>query len=778
MGERNNSASNNLYSHPQKLLAEHLLNVANGTKQILQESIPDSYTYKDTVIKAGYLIGLTHDLGKCTTHFQEHLFKGKKGDITYHSALSSLFSFYIVKNMLDKEQIPDDLRTVLEALSVVLVKSHHGDLDNAIEVLESCYESVVLQQINAISQSSLEQLFRTIHLENWYPAKISTETLKNWYRQANEKDLVCLVPCLIDTLNSQEKPTYYVLSNMMFSALIEADKMDATIGSMVSVPDYSVSIDTIEQYQGNLARRPLSNLREQAYKEAMSNIDTVIQQGLPHRLMLLTLPTGLGKTITSFAVANRIRTTLNKPYRIIYAVPFINIIEQNADVFSNLIKTQYGREPTSDMLLLHHHLGDVYYKTDEKDYDVNKSSILIDSWNSSNIVTTFVQLMHTLIGRSNSMLMKYNKLANSIIILDEAQALPLGYWKLTSKMLNETLEELDSYAIVMTATKPLYFEGVNLVNNKYDIESRYTLDASTYIGISSMEQFAEQFAIEPDKSYMFIMNTIREAETMYELIKSKIPSEQIGFLSTHIVPKQRREVIEKAKNGTFRILVSTQVVEAGVDLDFDVVVRDFAPLEALVQSAGRCNRNAVREKGMVFATNFADEANNNKPFALYIYDKTLLDLTEELVKGKAIEEENISGLFEQYLCKVEQRKDTDTVSDRIYKDIMELNYSGIEEFKVIKDEHPQVDVFVELDDEASEIWSEAEKLGNIENPFERKHKFEELKRKLYQYVVSIPADVENQPIVTDLLPYVPKGNLSDYYDPKTGYKVKGSSNTR
>lgn len=762
-----------LYSHPQKLLQTHLLNVASNVRSILETALPESYPYKEVICNTGYLIGLTHDLGKATEHFQDHLFKGKKGYLTYHSELSSLFTYYIVSSYLDKQDIPDELQALLQALSMMVVKSHHNDLYGVSKTING-FDPNVEKQIQSIDDGSLNKVLSSIHISEWYPETVNKDVLERWYTDFNDEYSFDLQNSIDDILENHNSPDYYILANLLFSALVEADKTDATIGSTVSYSDCVVDIPVIEKYQSILPRKPLSKLREQAYKEAMNSIEEEISKGLPNRVMLLTLPTGLGKTITSFAVANRMKTALGKPYRIVYAVPFINIIEQNADVFKNLIKAQYGKEPTSDMLLLHHHLGDVYYRTDEDKYDTNQSSILIDSWNSSVIVTTFVQLMHTLIGYKNSMLMKYSKLANSIIILDEAQALPLYYWKLVNDMLNDTLKQLNSYAIVMTATKPLYFDGVKLVNTKYDVESRYTLDASTYINIENPEQFLEAFPIEQDKSYLFVMNTIREAETVYSLITERIPASEVGFLSTHIVPKQRREVIEKAKNGTFRILVSTQVVEAGVDLDFDVVVRDFAPMDALIQSAGRCNRNAQRDKGFVYVTHFKDDR-NSKFYANEIYDDILLEQTQELLMSKQLEEQELSEVFDQYLQKVKNYKDTETTANQLYTSISRLEYKDLQTFQIIKNERQQVDVFVELDDHATEIWKQVEKLSEIENIFEKKHKFEEIKQDFYNYVISIPADVDNKPVQTDFVYLVPRGNLEDFYDKVTGYLVRSQA---
>lgn len=718
-----------LKSHPGKLLQDHLLAVANTTRDIVAKTRTDA---DDTLLTVAYLIGLTHDLGKSTQYFQDHLNKGYKGVLSRHSALSSLFTFYIVKDYLDEQDIPDNYRDMLEALSVFVVKKHHSDLSGLVDTLSNYDYFVIEKQIQAIDNQSLQDVLHDIGVQNW--SSINTNTLRKWMEEFRKEHVFDLVNGVIHALSDSNSPDYYFITNLLFSALTNADTVDAAIQTTANIPDCIINPNTIEQYQHNLQVSPLTTLRQQAYQEAMDNIEQQIQQGLPNRLMLLTLPTGLGKTITSFAIANSMKQALGVPYRIIYAVPFINIIEQNADVFEDLVTLQYGCEPTSDILLTHHHLGDVYYKTDDTNYDVSQSEVLIETWNSSIIVTTFVQLVHTLIGNSKSMLLKYNKLAHSIIILDEAQALPLEYWKLISNMLNDTLEALDSYAIVMTATKPLYFDGVPLVSNKYDVLNRYVVDANTYIDIESMAQFVDMFTIEPNKTYLFVMNTVREAEDLYAMLQNRITDRPVGFLSSRVVPKQRRDIIAAAKRKEIPILVSTQVVEAGVDLDFDVVVRDFAPMEAIVQSAGRCNRNGL-SSGQVYITRFR---NNGRYYADYIYNDILLDLTYDLITHTQFEECNINQLFDKYMQKVQVSKNTDTLSDRLYTDIAKLRYDTVSKFQVIKNKVPEMDVFVEADEDASRVWQQAVEIMSIENALERKNRFKEMKKDFYNYVISVP----------------------------------------
>jgi len=404
----------------------------------------------------------------------------------------------------------------------------------------------------------------------------------------------------------------------------------------------------------------------------------------------------------------------------------------------------------------------------------------MDTWQSNIIVTTFVQLFHTLISNKNSMLMKFNKLSHSIIILDEVQAIPLEYWHIIDKLLYEALEKLDSYAIIMTATKPILFSnGIDVVQAP-KIDSRYILDADTYFGITSMEEFLDKFEINHDKSYMFVLNTINEAKKFYELLSKRVSKEDITFLSSHIVPKERLERIDKIKKNKYKFLVTTQIVEAGVDIDFDVVVRDFAPLDSVIQSAGRCNRNFKGERGIVYITKFRDE---RKFYSSYIYDTILLDITEQLFKGKAFSEQELYETFDTYEKQILNRKNTVSASEKLEEAIKKLKYDGkdgISQFSIIKQDYPVIDVFVEIDEEAKNIFEEYRSILK-ERGIERYKKMREIGNKLSPYIINIPANTENIPpkpsdenINEDnIIPCVTMDDLGKYYDFTTGYIVKG-----
>jgi CRISPR-associated endonuclease/helicase Cas3 len=396
-------------------------------------------------------------------------------------------------------------------------------------------------------------------------------------------------------------------------------------------------------------------LREEAYKEAVER-----EINIGQRIMSINLPTGLGKTLTTIAFSMKLWDILYKhtgvKYRIIYSLPFLSIIDQNSSVIEELLKYN-GIYPSTEIILKHHHLSDVKYTKSNSEFEDEQAKILIEGWNSEIIITTFVQFFHTLVSEKNRTLRKFHRLSNSIIILDEVQSIPFKYWLLIKELLKAVAEELNSYIIFVTATQPLIFKEEEIYplvdKNKYfaqmeRVEIIPKLDCDI-----TLEKLSEMFDLSDGRSYLFILNTIKSAQQFYSILKTKVPNDEIIYISTHITPLERMERIEKIKKGKIKFAVTTQLVEAGVDIDFDVVVRDIAPLDSINQSAGRCNRN-WNGKGKVYIVSLIDE--KGQRYSRYIYDRILLDITREILsKYDIVREQELLKIIEKYYHEVSER---------------------------------------------------------------------------------------------------------------------------
>ncbi|AEF96792.1 helicase domain protein [Methanotorris igneus Kol 5] len=241
--------------------------------------------------------------------------------------------------------------------------------------------------------------------------------------------------------------------------------------------------------------------------------------------------------------------------------------------------------------------------------------------------------------------------------------------------------------------------------------------------------------------------------------------EDFYYLSTSIYPKERLKRIESInKNKNRKIIVSTQLIEAGVDISVDVIYRDIAPLDCINQTAGRCNRHNEGKKGIVNVVKLVDE--NGRRFADYIYEKHLITKTEELLNEfDVIDEKMFLKLNNKYFKKLSNYKDK---SEDILKTIEKFEYNVVEgKFKLIEN-IPSIDLFVCIEDEAEKVWEEFERINEIKDVFERRREFLKIKRKFYSYVISVPEyAIKGKDILFEHLSKIDK----KYYDKETGFEI-------
>jgi len=812
---RQGFVSSELYSHNGKLLEIHLLEVAKVASSLLEEKPVE---LQDKIRDICLLCALLHDIGKATSFFQNYLLDTSKVDNErkQHSILSAFFGFFIALQYFNKTNLFDSF------LVFFLISKHHGDLIDPKHSLnfENEYFALIYEQIDSIDPKKFSILLCNLASEfpSFFPIDDFSAVLGKFKRfiERFEKNAISIrlqIKEQIERLHSLEK---YLIVNTAFSILLDADKSDVVLDdktilkSRIQIPECLVSsyIHSEAFYKKSISS-PLNHLRQSAYEEVLNKIINLNQ-----RIYTLTLPTGLGKTLISLSFALKLRTLLGGNHRIIYSLPFLSIIDQNFEVFKDVLGHN-GIPTTSDILLKHHHLSELKYtkssNNDDLDWDAEKSckqenhpkskssnnddfdwdasKILIEGWNSEIIVTTFVQFFHTLVSNKNKSLRKFHRFANSIIILDEVQSIPIKYWQLIRNLMIELVNTFNSYLVFVTATQPLIFdqkECYELSNPEKYNSKLNRIEIIPFVQTPvTIEEMVEKFQFGKN-SILFVLNTIASARETFNLIIQKWSN--TTFLSTHVVPFERmqriNEIKKKLKAKEPIVVVSTQLIEAGVDIDFDIVVRDLAPFDSIVQSAGRCNRNGC-SKGQVFVFYLKKEDEDRQSFySTKIYDAVLLDITRSiLLSREQITESEIHQLSQQYFQETLNRKNQQE-SKLIIDCIRFLQYSSpdegaftIEKFKLLDEKYFEIDVFIELDENAQKLWEMFVELyrDNSIDRFERKRKFAEFKTDFYNYVISIPKNASNRPVdfLVELgLGHVPLPELDYYYDIHTGFKVK------
>ena len=787
-------SSSKLYSHPDKPLFVHLQQVAQGCLQKFR-SMPNhlsDYMPMEYWEKLIWLMGFSHDLGKATSYFQEYLFEDneqkrlekKNQPETSHSLISAVLSFWIAREFV-KEKANDYLQN-MPFFIYLAIKKHHGNLNNAIpfgdsneaDELNIPYEHLN-RQWDAIDKDELQSLFNAIN-EN-LSMQISCEQLPEPLSLYFKKELIRKEKTIFRDRRKQIDD--YFIFQFLYSLLLHSDKEDAIFGISPEVPRLSIPTDVIKRYKvANFkdGSSKINQIRDAIFNDADRCISKI---GLNKKILSLNVSTGSGKTLTALSVALVLRERLKESGcipRIIYGLPYTSIIDQNFDVYQDLFN-----HPDSNLLLKHHHLAEISYRQgdEEAEFEALEARFLIESWESEIVITTFFQIFHTMFTNRNRMIQKFHKLANSIVLLDEVQALPYKYWSLVRDSIRKISELFNTYFILITATQPRIFEPdeiVELIPNKADYFAQFNrVNLKFYterIGLNSFIKKCRDEIQQSKESYLFVMNTIDSSIRLFTELKKSDKKAEYFFLATNIIPLHRLDRIKGIKKSHKRkIIVSTQMIEAGVDIDIENVWRDFAPLESINQVCGRCNRNFAEKKGSVKIFEIVNENHNNTPFSKYIYGKSslsMIETKEALGNRSCISETEFLQNMDAYYREL-KNKLADDESEKILSFMQNMRFADLyKSFKLIDDaDYDRKDVFIEINDKAQKVWSRYNNLSRIKDPFKRKTEFLKFRKDFYDYVISVPAKYVNcgEEHPSGIV-YAPMGSLDFCYDPQTGWK--------
>jgi CRISPR-associated endonuclease/helicase Cas3 len=571
----------------------------------------------------------------------------------------------------------------------------------------------------------------------------------------------------------------YFIHHIIYSSLISADKISA---SNTKVPSEKYAdIDVLMREKQNIfsgKKDGISCIRNEIFENVQESLKEKWQTT---SVFSITSPTGTGKTFTGFFAALKLARLLGGERKVIYSLPFTSIIEQNYEAIYRLFHAieDFSRE-SSRYIIKHHSLANINYVTTEDDYTLTQSEILLENWTSGVIITTFVQLLETLIGTRNRMLKKFINFKDAVIILDEVQAIDLDYLPLVEFALRKAVQYLNLKIILMTATKPIMLnEGLELLegNEKY-----FRLFDRTRIiprlEPKTIEAFFQEFKSQlENKSYMIVCNTIAESLEIYKRIK-ELPA-KVFYLSTNILPVHRRERIEEIKqllqSGEKIILVSTQLVEAGVDLDFDVVIRDIGPLDSIIQCAGRCNRNGKKKVGDVYVYNLVDE--KGVGYGERIYGKTSLLITKHILGNREVVwEKDYFTIANEYFEEVQRNKAQDE-SQKFINSLMSLNFSEetgkskpLSKFSLIKNNPGYIDVFCVTDNDSQAVLQKYWEMMAERDFVVKREKYLQIKNRLRDYTLSVPAKYHTRFDEKMGLFILPQELSRDMYDPVTGFK--------
>lgn len=602
----------NFKSHPNKQLIDHV----NGILQL--GDMNDLFL----------LAVAFHDVGKMNDNFQKKIVGQSFTGYSNHAHISA---YYLINGFVNnKETIMRRFTFITEKnfelillVLVNIVVGHHGYLRDIDELFS------VKKRENGLSEwDEMIAYLKTSKMTEYANTYFST------HKDLLECDLTfvddfdkCEYYHYFGRIHDREKweenaLNYYFDAIMTFAELVNGDRRDAS-GNKMSYRDktknrYAYSLENNMEWIFNSLKSEseLNKARNKIRKMAVAKIQYYLKYSKKNRVFTLTAPTGCGKTYIMLQLAIEIQKELNYEYDIIYSLPYLSIIDQTIKILNNNLRIEtlnYTSASDTSMKL---------QSMMEKD---GGSKELIEYAFSENcfdhpfIVTTFNQLFETFLNNSTSKLMRLKNFKKRIFLIDEFQAAsPSQYYTLIN-ILNEFCKKYDSYAIISTATMPCFGIDLNSIRNRkvknlfkdnfypkellseeifeYDVFNRYRINFMGEVNPNSLYTMVNQ----SNKSALLIVNTIRTSQTMHAMFMSESNFQKVYLLNAHISPADRLKLLQDVfidlKQGIKILVVSTQVIEAGVDISFPVVFRDAAPPSSVVQACGRGNRNG--EFGMI-----------------------------------------------------------------------------------------------------------------------------------------------------------------------------------
>lgn len=706
----------NLYAHidrdkreKKQTLYTHLLKTGLEAKKIGEKVDMGNITF---------LTGLLHDMGKASLDFQEKITKSSNKMVD-HSSLGGLFVMKIYDRVFDviftsKNKSILDLRNVLEKdkklflelsyyinILIYTIMSHHGQYDMVRKNEDMAYVLTSLDRIRKIEKSSyrfVSDKGENLSIDEFY------ELVEKFYESKGIylKEIFCQGFLeYVEILKKLEKASDEYSKDKKSEALCFYKSM--LIRLLVSILKSADIKDTINAYDKVILDEDKDKLKqvEKIFEENINkkyesfgepegklNIlrkqisDDILTRSKKDEVGIykLDLPTGAGKTILSLRYGINQINYKDKD-RFFYVTSFLSVLEQNASEMREIL--------ADDDFVLEHHSNVVDDKSeaindDEDDslYEVRKK-YLLDDWNSPVVLTTMVQFYNSIFKGKSSNLRRFKSFINSVIILDEWQSIPTEFLYITNLALNFLKIVMKATILLSTATQPrnasfslkhklsygdLKGEKEDIIDYKdYDFSAFERAKLKIYKDINKMYSSIEikDLILEnPDKSILIILNTKKIVKKVYDLLEDSYRESDLYYLTTNLTASDRLEKIDeikcRLKSKDKICVVSTQLIEAGVDVDFDLVIRSISGMDSVVQAMGRCNREGLKKEAFTYLIN--------------------LDKNEEktsLLKGVDERKEACQKTLRSFSSNLDLKKLTDDYFENLYANLEEDKFTNI-----------------------------------------------------------------------------------------------------
>jgi CRISPR-associated endonuclease Cas3-HD len=778
------------------------------TKEFARQFTPEA---EGDFAVARDIVAALHDFGKLSPVYQQDFRETAEGEVPddlprEHApvgAYAGLFAAY-----------QRDLDPMYQTAVFVTIGKHHGHPPNVAQYAatkrqEDYRREVALKQLGAID-------------ERW---KTTADEMLSEACGETHDDMTLILTHFVgehaaDVLgNARGSEELYRVVHRLYATLTLSDKLSAANLSPLDPDDLPVReidrhVESITPANPDQTTTELNELREAARQDAIERAQMLATS--EQSVGRITLPTGFGKTLTGLSAG--LTMTEATGGNLVYALPYTSIVDQTdtviRDIYSNI-------SPSDPEYTIHQHRRETRTDPPDEDLEARQERLLAETWQSSLTLTTFVQLLESVAGPTNAQSLKLPNLKDSVVVLDEPQAVPTEWWELTAKLVQILTEEYDATVILMTATQPEIARSFEYTDDPLPLTPNAE-DCYDFIGANPRVRFefhasalrlvteGREDPLDPEdaadlvfggagQTTLTVCNTVDSTKTVHEALQSKIPpntrtvhlnevldsyydqpaTEDVPLadyllsvvadrdpdvvtacLTTRLRPVDREALIsalhrfldhsDQSPYSDIELYVtSTQLVEAGVDLSFDALYRDFAPFSSFVQAAGRCNRNFETGTKPVTILYLDHEGDGDPPARLVYQDDTtdfisptvrtvesLLDGDETISEQAMIE----NGPETYYQILHDENRNG---AGELVEYVSQARFEDLREASLIDDDYPTVDITVLLTNSEKELLEDYCQAR-------REHDWEQadtLQTQLQQLTISVPT---HDPTVNDV----------------------------
>ena len=657
---------------------EYLAHVDGERKQTIKEHLNETAKLAGTFAGRfgksdwGYCCGMLHDIGKYSAEFQKKIIEGSNKRVDHSSAGAQV--------CLEKEG--------LYGLMSYCIAGHHAGLPDYGSMSDTGNSPTLIGR----SRKKVEDF------------------------QAYKKEIeIPEVKSIPFDVKKSKTPDFSlsVFIRMLYSCLVDADFLDTEKFMKNGQTgrdfgeDVNVLLGKLEGYISDwLMNQDIDTVngrRTEILKHCL-DCGKEAEKGL----FRLTVPTGGGKTVASLAFALR-HAAQNHMDRVIYVIPYTSIIEQNAQVF---------REILGDENVLEHHHNVEFQDAEE----LHPMQLAAENWDKPVVVTTNVQFFESLFSNKSSRCRKLHNIANSVVIFDEAQMLPNDYLKPCITMMEELVNQYGASIVLCTATQPaldsFFQSGLRALELCPRMEEQFRFfERVSFQNIGTVTERELLERLETQEQALCIVNTRKRAQSLY----TQLAGEGVFHLSTSMYPSHRRLVLQKIRQrlqeGKKCLLISTSLVEAGVDLDFRAVYRQLAGVDAMIQAAGRCNREGRQRKEESVVSIFQFEEKEYMPGLRQQTDVTKILLAE----GEDIF--SLEGI-EQYFQMLYHFRGESLDKKKILEEFEQKRFHFAKvgkEFRLIEENTKTI--FVNREEEADQVLHQLKQQGYTKSGMRRAGQF-------------------------------------------------------